>query len=63
MVPQAHNKIIDDRNDQLTDPNMGFGERGDKTMKGPLSSIGIYIGIWLYPYIESATMVGRQLSL
>jgi hypothetical protein len=32
-------------------------------MKGPLSSIGIYIGIWSYPYIESAAMVGRQLSL
>ena len=63
MVPQAHNKIIDDRNDQLTVSNVDFVERGSKVMKGPLSSIGIYIGIWSYPHIESAAMVGRQLSL
>ena len=36
MVPQAYN-IIDDRNDQLTVPNVGFVERGGKAMKGPLS--------------------------
>jgi len=42
-------------------PKYGFSvERGGKVMKGPLSGIGIYIGIWPYPYIESAARLASS---